>query len=104
MATCLADKKKEGVRGRREDCCFVGGRITDATVYLMRHSHASLLHYCGFTVPSAARRLGHSGELHVRTYAHVIEAIGAERWPDLDAMISDARRSVDKVPALVTVG
>ncbi len=81
-----------------------GGRITDATVYLMRHSHASLLHYCGFTVPSAARRLGHSGELHVRTYAHVIEAIGAERWPDLDAMISDARRSVDKVPALVTVG
>jgi integrase len=67
------------------------GRITDATVYLLRHSHASALHYCGWTVPSAAKRLGHSGEMHVRTYAHVIESLGAERWTDLDAMIRDAR-------------
>jgi integrase len=67
------------------------GRITDATVYTLRHSHASALHYCGFTVPEAARRLGHGPELHLRTYAHVIDGMGSERWPDLDAMIASAR-------------
>ena len=43
------------------------GRIADATAYTLRHSHASALHYCGFTVPEAARRLGHGAESHLRT-------------------------------------
>lgn len=67
------------------------GRITDATVYTLRHTHASALHYASFTVPEAARRLGHGGETHIRVYAHVIEAISGQRWPDLDALIASAR-------------
>lgn len=67
------------------------GRITNATVYTMRHSHASALHYCGFTVPEAARRMGHGAELHLRTYAHVIEALSGERYGNLDALIASAR-------------
>jgi integrase len=67
------------------------GRIADASVYTLRHSHASELHYCGFTVPEAARRMGHGTELHLRTYAHVIESINGERYPDLDAIIAAAR-------------
>jgi integrase len=70
------------------------GRVTDATSYTLRHSHASALHYSGFTVPEAARRLGHPPELHLRTYPHVIEGMGSERWPDLDAMIASTRASL----------
>jgi integrase len=68
-----------------------GGRIDDATIYTLRHSHASALHYCGFTVPEAARRMGHGGELHLRTYAHCIDSISGQRYPDLDALIVAAR-------------
>lgn len=66
------------------------GRITDATVYLLRHSYVSMLHYAGFTLPEAARRMGHGGEMHLRTYAHVIEGMGDQRYPDLDALIASA--------------
>lgn len=68
-----------------------GGRIADATVYTLRHSPASALRYCGFTVPEAARRMGHGGGLHLQTYAHVIESISGERYADLDALIAAAR-------------
>jgi hypothetical protein len=68
-----------------------GGRIEDASTYSLRHAHASALHYCGFTVPEAARRMGHGGALHLRTYAHVIDSISGERYADLDALIAAAR-------------
>lgn len=48
-----------------------GSRV-DVTLYTLRHTHASALHYCGSTVPEAARRLGHGPGLHVETYAHVL--------------------------------
>lgn len=64
----------------------------EITLYTLRHTHASALHYCGFTVPAAARRLGHGGPLHLRTYAHVIDALeGRPRYADLDALIAAAR-------------
>lgn len=66
------------------------GRITDGTLYRLRHSHASALHYCNFTVPEAARRMGHGPGLHLSTYAHCME-MGGQRWADLDAMLSAAR-------------
>ena len=47
----------------------------DVTLYTLRHTHASLCHYAGLTVPEAARRLGHSPALHVATYAHVIDGL-----------------------------
>jgi integrase len=71
------------------------GRIADATVYTLRHGHASALHYSNFTVPEAARRMGHGGALHLRTYAHVIESMGGQRHSDLDALIADARRQLE---------
>ena len=64
----------------------------DVTLYTLRHTHASACHYAGFTLPAAARRLGHGGPLHLNTYAHVIDALeGKPRYADLDALIAAAR-------------
>lgn len=66
----------------------------DVTLYTLRHTHASALHYCGWTVPAAARRMGHGGPLHLSTYAHVIDALeGQPRAADLDALIDAARNT-----------
>jgi integrase len=66
------------------------------TLYTLRHAHASACHYAGFTVPAAARRLGHGGVLHLKTYAHVIDALeGKPRHADLDALIAGARSELD---------
>jgi integrase len=73
----------------------------DVTIYTLRHSHASALHYCGWTVPAAARRLGHGPALHVSRYAHVINALeGRSRYADLDALYAAARAEISAgVPA-----
>jgi integrase len=60
-------------------------------LYDLRHSHASALHYAGFTVPEAAERLGHGPALHVETYAHVIRAMSGQRYGSLDELITAAR-------------
>jgi integrase len=64
---------------------------TDVTLYTLRHSHASALHYCGWTVPDAAERLGHSAVVHMGIYAHPIKVIGSRRYRDLDDLIAEAR-------------
>lgn len=63
----------------------------DVTPYTLRHTHASALHYAGFTIPEAAGRLGHGAGLHVETYAHVIDALDGKRYTNLDALIAAAR-------------
>jgi integrase len=63
----------------------------NVTLYTLRHSHASACHYAGFTIPEAARRLGHGAGLHVETYAHVIDALDGRRYDSLDALIAEAR-------------
>jgi integrase len=75
----------------------IAGR-TDVVTYTLRHSHASALHYAGFTVPEAAKRMGHSAVKHLDTYAHVIEAISGTRYADLDALIADARLGHPECP------
>ena len=67
----------------------------DVTIYTLRHSHASALHYAGFTVPEAARRLGHGGGLHIDTYSHVIDSLSGERHAGLDALLSSARAELE---------
>lgn len=68
------------------------GRTEGVTPYLLRHTHASLLHYCGYTVPSAAARMGHAATEHLSTYAHVVKALeGRPHYADLDALIAAAR-------------
>jgi integrase len=68
-----------------------------ATVYTLRHSHASALHYAGFTVPEAARRLGHGGGLHIDTYSHVIDSLSGERHAGLDSLLTAARAELEPV-------
>lgn len=63
----------------------------DVTLYTLRHTHASLCHYAGLTVPEAARRLGHSPALHVTTYAHVIDGMRGKRYDGFDELIAAAR-------------
>lgn len=65
------------------------------SLYTLRHSHASACHYADFTVPEAARRLGHSPQVHVNTYAHAIDAIKGRRYADLDALIDAARADLE---------
>ena len=60
-------------------------------MYTLRHSHASALHYCGWTVPDAAGRMGHSAVVHMGIYAHPIKVIGSRRYRDLDDLIAEAR-------------
>jgi integrase len=79
-----------------------GGRIRDATVYTLRHSHASALHYAGFTPAEAAERMGHGLGLHWRTYAHVVKAMSGTRYDGLDALISAARARAELRESSVT--
>ena len=79
-----------GRRGLRSAAKEPTGR-DDVTLYTLRHSHASALHYAGFTVPEAARRLGHGGGLHIETYSHVIDSLSGERHASLDSLLSAAR-------------
>jgi integrase len=71
--------------------------LDGVTIYTLRHTHASALHYAGWTVPAAARRLGHGPALHVTHYAHVIDALeGQPRYSDLEALIAAARADVPR--------
>lgn len=63
----------------------------DVTLYTLRHTHASLCHYAGLTVPEAARRLGHAPALHISTYAHVIDGMQGRRFDGFDELITSAR-------------
>jgi hypothetical protein len=53
-----------------------GGR-EDVTLYTLRHTHASALRYCGFTLPEATRRMGRGPGLHIETY-HLLRELGDE--------------------------
>ncbi|MCL2770503.1 MAG: site-specific integrase, partial [Solirubrobacterales bacterium] len=69
-----------------------GNRITDASTYTLRHSHASACHHVrSLTLPAILGRLGHKQAVHFQHYAHIIDAIGEARYSDLDALISAAR-------------
>jgi len=68
----------------------------DVTLYTLRHTHASALHYCGWTVPDAAERMGHTQVIHLETYAHPIKVIGSQRWRDVDALIRESRGKAPK--------
>jgi integrase len=63
----------------------------DVWLYRLRHTHASVLHYCGFPLPDAADRMGHSIKVHAETYAHVIRQARRQRWDSLDEAILAAR-------------
>jgi integrase len=65
----------------------------DVTAYTLRHSHASALHYVDdWAIPKILKRLGHSSQVHVQHYGHVIDAAeGRARRASLDALIVSAR-------------
>jgi integrase len=64
------------------------------TLYTLRHTHASMLHYANFTAPEAAERMGHSAVVHVGTSAHVIRPLTGRRYDGLDALIEAARNEL----------
>jgi integrase len=68
----------------------------DVTLKTMRHTHASALHYAGWALPAAAARMGHSVAVHVKTYTHVLEGLDGRRYPDLDALITDAHERAQR--------
>lgn len=70
------------------------GRITAATVKLLRHSHASALHHVStLTHPQILRRMSHGAQVHHQHYAAIIDGIEGRTYDSLDAMIQDARLS-----------
>lgn len=82
---------------RRRHLASAGQSVTgrdDITLYTLRHTHASLCHYAGLTVPEAARRLGHSPALHIATYAHVIEGLQGRRFDGFDELIEASREEL----------
>lgn len=70
-----------------------GGRIANVSTNTLRHSHASALHYAGFTVPEAAGRMGHTQQTHILHYAHILAMGRSERYEGLDALYGAARQS-----------
>jgi len=50
------------------------------TLYTLRHTHASLLHYAGFTAPEAAARMGHGLPVHWSRYAHIVNGQHGKRY------------------------
>jgi integrase len=70
-----------------------GGRITTTGTNVLRHSHASHLHYAGFTVPEAAGRMGHTQQTHILHYAHILAMGRSERYEGLGALYGAARQS-----------
>jgi integrase len=89
------DEMKKWSRTLRAAARRAGVKRPDIVLYTLRHTHASALHYCGYTVPAAARRMGHSGKEHLSTYAHVIDALGDKRYSTLDALITAARAELE---------
>jgi integrase len=73
-------------------------------LYDLRHAHASALHYCSYTTPEAAERLGHGPALHIETYAHVIRAMSGQRYASLDELIAAARGSLRFPVGSLTAG
>lgn len=67
--------------------------IEHLRVNSLRDTHASLLHYAGYTVPEAAARMGHTPTVHLEHYARVVDSLGGQRYADLDALIRAAREA-----------
>jgi integrase len=81
------------VRFRRLAREALGRDVEHLRTNSLRDTHASLLHYASYTVPEAAARMGHTAAVHWEHYARVIEPLGGQRWPDLDALIRAAREA-----------
>lgn len=62
--------------------------------YDLRHTAASIMASCGYSHIEIANQLGHSPNMSMRTYQHLLEIeLGRERRP-MDEYITEARREV----------
>lgn len=66
----------------------------DATPYALRHTFCSLLLHEGRSVIYTARQAGHSPELTMRTYGHVIDELDGQERVDVEQLIREARANV----------
>ena len=60
--------------------------VTGARPYDLRHSAASLWLHEGRTIVEVATRMGHSGQMALSTYLHVMSDLGDERVSAEDAI------------------
>jgi hypothetical protein len=63
----------------------------DLRINSLRDTHASMLHYAGYTIPEAAARMGHTPHVHLEHYARVLDTLTGRRYADLDALIAASR-------------
>ncbi len=59
--------------------------------YDLRHAYASLQIRAGVSIPELAERLGHSPQMTVSTYTHVIRELEGEPRVSAAAQIEQAR-------------
>jgi integrase len=59
--------------------------------YDLRHAYASLQIRAGVSIPELAERLGHSPQMTVSTYTHVIRELEGEPRVSAEAQIEQAR-------------
>ena len=82
------------------DAIKVGG-LEHAPPYDLRHSFASLLIHEGQSVVEVAAQLGHSPQMTLSTYAHVMaELADAERIPAEDQIRAARETGLGNQPAL----
>jgi integrase len=72
--------------GRRAYAPPRGCRPTSARPYDLRHSAASLWLHEGRTIIEVATWMGHSGQMALSTYLHVMSDMGDERSSAEDAI------------------
>lgn len=71
--------------GRLASACKAA-HVPQISLKTLRHTNASLRLHAGQSVPVVAQQLGHSPEILLSTYAHVVRDIGAGQVGLLDAL------------------
>lgn len=79
-------------RRRFTDARDAAGLPESFTPYDLRHTCASLMIATGRPVPEVAEQLGHSIEVNVRTYQHLLESMRGKPIVPLDDLIAEGRR------------
>jgi integrase len=63
--------------------------------YYLRHAYASLQIRAGRSIPELAERMGHSPQMTVSTYTHVIRELEGEPRVSAEEQIEAARRGAE---------
>lgn len=79
------------IRGRLRPACESAGIEADRPAYVLRHAAASLKLASGLSVVETADHMGHSPQMLLRTYSHVIRDLAGRGAVDAEAEVRKAR-------------